>query len=200
MRQLQDISAWQEYGGRRWETSQQHLSAYVDGWKTPDTRNSTSDIPRALQTGCGSNSLCTSWAIMTSLPMKKTCSALVHLKSQSSKSTRLSIKKAPYYKYFGKESITLFFVTSLWKKIPAYLVEAWINRGTRYSKKSLQAYKKGVGGLCLKWLPCCLFVYETYRTEKAQAMFFFLVFISPKEAVTTASGPAAAYSRALGCH
>lgn len=116
MRQLQDISAWQEYGGGRWETSQQHLSAYVDGWKTPDTRSSTSDILRALQTWCGRNSLCTSQAIMTSLPMKRACSSLVHLKCQSSKSTHLSIKKEPFHKYIGRESITVFFVTSLWKK------------------------------------------------------------------------------------
>lgn len=115
MRQLQGISTWQEYGGRRWETSQQHLSAYTDGWKTPDTRSSTSDVLRAQQTWCGRNSLCTSWPIMTFLPMKRTSFALVHLKYQNSKSTHLSIKA--FYKYIGKKKIvTVFFVTSLWKK------------------------------------------------------------------------------------
>lgn len=114
MRQPQDISAWQEYGRRRRrEMSQQRLSVCGDGWKTPDTRSSTSEEPKAPWTWCGSNCLCASRTVMTTLPIKKTCSAVVHLKSHSSERVHLDIRKVPFYKYFGKENKTVFCVTSL---------------------------------------------------------------------------------------
>lgn len=113
MRQRQDVSAWQEYGGRRRrEKSQQRLTAHGGGSKTPDTRSSTSEKPRAPWAWCASNHLCISRTVMTTLPRKKS-SVLVHLKFRCSESTHLHIREVPFLKYFGKESRTVSIVTAL---------------------------------------------------------------------------------------
>ena len=124
MRQPQDVSAWQEYGGRRRrDMSQQRLSARGDGWKTPNIRSSTSEELRAPRTWCGRNSLCTSRTVMTTLPIKKTCSALVHLKSHCSESTQLDIRKVPFFKYLEKKVKQFSLSLPSERSIPAYLLE-----------------------------------------------------------------------------
>lgn len=180
MRQLQDISAWQEYGGRRRrETSQQQLSVHGDGWKAPDTCSSTSEEPRAPRRG--SNSLCTSWTVMTTLPIKKPCSALVHLKSHCSESTHLDIRKVPFYRYFGKESKTVSFVTSLWKKNSCLSPRRMNQQRNTLLQNIFKHTQKRVGELCPRRLLCWLFVRETHLAEDVQAMFFFHVLVAERK-------------------
>lgn len=199
MRQPQDISAWQEYGGRRRrEMSQQWLSVCGDGWKTPDTRSSTSEEPRAPRTWCGSNCLCTSQNIMTTLPIKKTCSAVVHLKSHSSEGVHLNIRKVAFYKYFGKENKTVFCVTSLWKKHSCLSPRRMNQQKEHITPKYLQAQTKGGRRIVSKVMPMWALCPWDSPCWRHSGNVFLSCKESPKKAVTTASRPAAACSRTLG--
>lgn len=124
--------------------SQQHLSARGDGWKTPDTCNSNSEELRVCWKWCGG--LCSSRNVST--PPNKICVLLLYIRNPTAlKAPTLTLGKYPFSSTLEKK-VKPFSLSLPCKETFPLLSHKKESAEEHVTQKYLQAYTKGLGGLC----------------------------------------------------